>query len=64
LKRFILRYKKLHIWLAADAALLAFYYAGENSRPLMNFVSARITQPFKTGSGVAAVGLSVFRGGR
>jgi hypothetical protein len=57
LKRFILRYKKLHIWLAADAALLAFYYAGENSRPLMNFVSARITQPFKTG---AASLLSVF----
>ena len=57
MKSFILRYRKLHIWFAADAALLVFFWFGRRSRALMNFVADNITQPFKT---AAASLLSVF----
>ncbi|MEA4815031.1 MAG: DUF3810 domain-containing protein [Oscillospiraceae bacterium] len=53
MKEFILKYKKLHIWLVVAVALLAFFWIGKRSRALMDFVGYNITQPIKTTIGAA-----------
>lgn len=54
-------YKKLHLWLAADAAALALYFALRQDRGLMNAFTRKATAPLKTALGrlCACVDLSV-----
>ncbi len=47
MKNFWKQYRKLHIWLAADAAVLGLYLALRHSRRLMNAFAAYVTSPLK-----------------
>ena len=45
------RHKKLHSWLAADAALLGLYLAARHDRELMNAFADSVTTPLKAALG-------------
>ena len=51
MKEFFNRNKKLHIWLAVLLVLLLAFLIGRNSRPAMNFLVERVTQPLKDAVG-------------
>ena len=45
------KYRKLHIWLAVDLAVLGLYLALRQNRQLMNSFADRITTPLKAALG-------------
>ena len=45
--RFFKKYQKLHIWLIVDLALMALFWLTRHSRPLMNALTAYVTEPLK-----------------
>ncbi len=47
MKAWLLRFKKLHIWLAAAAVFLGAYFLLRRSRPLMNALADYVTTPYK-----------------
>ncbi len=51
MKNFWKQYRKLHIWLAADATVLGLYLALRHSRRLMNAFAAYVTSPLKAALG-------------
>ena len=51
MKKFFLKYRKLHIWLAADLGLLAAYFLLRGQRKLMNALAFHVTGPFRRGIG-------------
>lgn len=51
LKRFFPRHKKLHLWLLADFALLAAFFAVRGHRTWMNALADRVTTPLRKGLG-------------
>jgi len=51
MKNFFLKYKKLHIWLLADCALLSAYFLLRGQRHLMNALADHITGPLRRGLG-------------
>ena len=51
MKDFFLRYKKLHIWLLADCALLVAFFSLRGQRWLMNAVADHFTGPLRRGLG-------------
>ena len=51
MRDFFLRYKKLHIWLLADCALLLAFFSLRGRRWLMNAIADHITGPLRRGLG-------------
>ena len=51
MRDFFLRYKKLHIWLLADCALLAAFFSLRGQRWLMNAIADHFTGPLRRGLG-------------
>ena len=47
MKAFLVRYKKLHIWLAVLLVLLGLFLLLRNDRELMNFLTTQVTAPLK-----------------
>ena len=47
MKRFLLRHKKLHLWLAADLLALALFYLLRPNTVLMNFLADSLTAPLR-----------------
>lgn len=50
-KAFFLKYKKLHIWLLADAGALLAFFLLRGRRGLMNALASRVTGPLRRGLG-------------
>lgn len=51
MKAFFLRHKKLHLWLLAELALLAAFFALRGDRTLMNALAERVTTPLRIALG-------------
>lgn len=51
MKAFFLRNKKLHVWLLADLALLAAFFAVRGHRVWMNALAGRVTTPLRKAIG-------------
>ena len=51
MRDFFLRYRKLHIWLLADCALLAAFFSLRGQRGLMNAIANHVTGPLRRGLG-------------
>lgn len=51
MRNFFLRYKKLHIWLLIDCALLAAFFSLRGQRWLMNAIADHFTGPLRRGLG-------------
>ena len=51
MKTWVLRYKKLHLWLLADLLLLGLFWLLRGQRPLMNAVTSQVTGPLRQALG-------------
>ena len=49
IKSFFKKYPKLHIWLAADGALMALFWLTRHNRAWMNALTTHVTEPLKRG---------------